>query len=237
MIIFNQPRGIGDVIFIQSIANDFIREGQKVIIPVPPDYLPLQKHFPNVVFLDMNLLKIDYEKKIDYIIGGGHVRVIPLRFAESIQRLPYKDCMKAKYSLLKKDFHRWREMTWVRHPEQEQRLFSEVLGLKEGEKFNLVNANFRFDNSGRAEIKVDNGLKNVEMKVTEGFTLLDWGKVLQNATTIHQVSSATFYLTELMELKATELHLYVRKDKQRLFQEKDFSTISYLFSKKYELHF
>lgn len=227
--------GCGDILFIQTIANDFIRENKKVLIPVAPHLVSLNKHFPNVTFIDKNLLNINYERKDDYTIHNA--RIIPLRFAEAIQKLPYKDCMKAKYSLLGKDWQRWREMTWIRHPEHEHRLFSEVLGLQEGEKYNLINTNFRFDNSGRAMFKVDNGLKNVTMRVIENYTLLDWGVVIQSATQIHTVSTSLNYVIELMELKAEELHLYVRRDSQRLFQEKDFSTIQYLLTKKYEFHY
>ena len=121
MIILNQPRGVGDLLFIQTIANDFHREGHKVVIPVPEQSLSLQKHFPNVTFIDLRLLRIDIDIKKEYNLHGA--RVIPLRYAEAIQKLPYRDCMKAKYSLLGKDFNRWREMTWIRHPEHEQRLF------------------------------------------------------------------------------------------------------------------
>lgn len=235
MVILNQPAGLGDLIFIQTIANDFIRENHKVVIPVWNEHVVLNKHFPNVTFISKDLLKINYEEKKDYTVNGA--RIIPLRFAEAIQKLPYKDCMKAKYSLLGLDWNRWREMTWVRHPQHEHRLFSEVLGLQEGERYNLINTNFRFDNSGRANFTVNNGLKNVFMTVREGYTLLDWSKVIQQATQIHQVSSAMFYVCELLDLKCEENHLYVRRDNQKIFQEKDFSTVEYLFTKKYSLHY
>jgi len=62
-IIINQFFGCGDIIFIQSIANDFVDEGYNVIIPVEDIYASLSKHFPNVTVLDKRFVAIDYKDR------------------------------------------------------------------------------------------------------------------------------------------------------------------------------
>jgi hypothetical protein len=134
--------------------------------------------------------------------------------------------------MFRKDWRRWRESSWVRDTPKEDELFYEVMGLKDGEKFNLINATFRNDLSGWVSVQVRNDYRNVELKTLQGFTLLDWCKVIENASTIHTVSTSINYLIELLDLKASEIHLYVRKP-----DERDFRNIDYLFSKRYRLHY
>jgi hypothetical protein len=140
--------------------------------------------------------------------------------------------MRAKYDLYHKDWKRWREISIVRDTEAENRLFSEVLGLAEGEQYNLINSNFRTDTSGIAIIpEVKNGLRTIKLRTLEGYSLIDWMKVIENAEYIHTVSTSINYLIELYPIKAKEVHLYVRKP-----EEKDFTFIDYILTKEYIYH-
>ena len=230
IVVINQPFGLGDFLFCIPIARDYIAEGYKVLWPVIPAYQNINKHFPEITFINKEMLKIDYERKDEYELNG--MRVIPLRWSYEILNLPFRDCMKSKYLMFRKDWRRWRESSWVRDTAKEDELFYEVLGLKDGEKFNLINATFRNDLSGWVPVQVRNDYRNVELKTLQGFTLLDWCKVIENASTIHTVSTSINYLIELLDLKASEIHLYVRKP-----DERDFRNIDYLFSKRYRLHY
>lgn len=131
-----------------------------------------------------------------------------------------------------KDWKRWRESTWVRDTEKENELFYKVLGLHDGAEYNLVNNMFRSDASGKALVNVVNGYKNIPLRNIEGFTLLDWGKVIENAMNIYTVSTSINYVIELLELKAKEIHLYCRKP-----EERNFNNIDYIFTKEYKLHY
>ena len=230
IVVINQPFGLGDFLFCIPIARDYIAKGYKVIWPVIPAYQNLNKHFPEITFVNKEMLKIDYERKDEYELNG--MKIIPLRFSYEIINVPFRDCMKSKYLMFKKDWRRWRESTWVRDTAKEDELFYDVLKLKDGEKFNLINATFRNDLSGWVPVQVSNDYRNIELKTLEGFTLLDWCKVVENATTIHTVSTSINYILELLPLKATDVHLYVRKP-----DERDFRNIDYLFTKKYRLHY
>lgn len=69
------------------------------------------------------------------------------------------------------------------------------------------------------------------MEYLPGFTLLDWAKVIENAEVIHAVSSSTFYLFEILNLKAEVINLYSRNNGMD-----DFKYIEKLMTKKYKLH-
>lgn len=230
IVVINQPFGLGDFLFCIPIARDYIKEGYKVIWPVVPQYQNIGKHFPDITFINKDNLKIDIERKDEYELNG--MRVIPLRWSYELIKVPFRDCMKSKYMMFGKDWKRWRESTWVRDTEKEDELFYKVLGLHDGAEYNLVNNMFRSDASGKALVNVVNGYKNIPLRNIEGFTLLDWGKVLENAMNIYTVSTSINYIIELLDLKAKEIHLYCRKP-----DERNFNNIDYIFTKEYKLHY
>jgi hypothetical protein len=213
-IILNQPFGVGDFLFCLSIANDFIDDGYKVIWPVESCYAPLSKHFPGITMLDKALLNIDYERKDEYELNG--VRVIPLRFSDSLCKVPYTQCMQSKYLFFNEDWHTWKDKVIIKRSVwNEKKLYSEVLGLHPDEKYNLISQTFGLRASHGVTINVDNGLRNVYMSVIDGFTLIDWLTVMENATTIHAVASSNIYLFELFDMKAEKIDLYIRRPIER----------------------
>ena len=212
-IIINQYFGAGDIIFCQSIANHFVKLGYKVIWPVMNFYAPLAKHFPKIAIIDKALIQIDYTRQDDYVYNG--CRVIPLRFSDSICQVPYTDCMKSKFMLFgnesRLNWKNWKEFDILRDWNAEASLFYDVLGLKIGEPYNLISDQFQTGGTRKVDIPdIDNGFRNIRMEFKDGFTLIDWSRVIENATTIHAVSSANIYLFEMLNIKA-EINLYIRR--------------------------
>lgn len=231
-IIINTFFGAGDIIFVQSIANRFVKQGYKVLWPVTSTYAPLAKHFPNVTMVDKVLVNIDYTRTDIYEFNG--CRVIPLRFSDSICKVPYTDCMKSKYIFMGQKWETWKDDCIIeRDYESENKLYSEVLGLKEGDKYNLISEQFTTGGARRGNIPApNNGLRNVYMNIIDGFTAIDWLKTLQNATEIFAISSSNIYLFELFEMKAEKINLYVRRP-----NEQNHDNYSYLLTKdNYVLH-
>jgi len=231
IIIPNQFFGLGDVIFEQTLIHDIIAPGDKVIWPVNSSFVEgLNRAYPDFAFVDMNVLRLNYDRKDFYEMNG--VSVLPLRWADSILKLPYHMCMKSKYMLYDKDWHDWqRKAMWQRCPDKEQAL-QEKLGLLEGEEYNLINKYFRTDSSGIADITVDNGLRNINMSSLAGFSLFDWATIIEQAAEIHTVGTSILYVLEMLELKAKQVDMYVRKP-----DEKDFRNTEYLMrSHEYVKH-
>lgn len=209
--IMNQFFGLGDILFCMTIVRDWIKQGHKVLWPVEPQYVNINKHFPEVTFVDKSIVAIDYNKEAE--VSGNGYQVVPMRFTHRMLKVGMNECMKVKYDYVGTDWKRWRELTWVRDEKAEDMLFKK-LGLKEGEKYILVNETFQSDNKGRVAIVPSHGTRVVKMSLVEGFTLLDWAKVIENAQEIHTVSTSIVYMLDVMELKASKVAIYIRRPQE-----------------------
>lgn len=222
-IIINQFQGLGDILFCIPIARELLNNGnQNIIWPVNPIYLNIQKHFPDIQFVNKETFKMDYNRKDIYELNS--CTVIPMRFSDSIMKVPYYDCMRSKYTMVGLDMDVWRTLTFKRDHANETALFKK-LGLRPGVKYTLVNECFRTGSSGRVDIQTNNA-KVVKMSTIEGFTLLDWSLVIEHASEIHTVGTSINYLIEILKPKAKAIHLYIRKP-----DEKDFKNYDYILSK------
>ena len=222
--------GIGDVIFTQTLVKN-IAEGNKILWPVMSQFVDgLNRAYPDVTFIDYKLTAIDFERKYDQEING--VRYLPIRWADSIRNVPYNECMRSKYDLYNQSWQDWKDKAiWQRSRELEYHLFHKVLGLEEGEKFNLVSNVFGSDSSLKLNIAPNNGLRNVEMTTIPHYSLFDWAYVMERATNIYAVSSSIIYILEMIDLVAKEISIYKRAP-----IEKNHDNYSYILQKhKYNL--
>jgi len=89
-----QSFGLGDIIFTQTIFK--IKYGKsKIIWPVEPGYeKALNAAYPGVTFIDKRLVNINFDVREFTTIGD--MLIVPLRFSDSIMKVPYSDCMKSK---------------------------------------------------------------------------------------------------------------------------------------------
>lgn len=227
-IIPNQYFGIGDIIFEQTVVRN-IAGGEPIIWPVMPQFVEgLQRAYPDIAFCDMHSLSLDYNRKDEYTIRD--MRVLPLRWADSICKVPYTDCMASKYLLYDMDWQTWKEKAmWQRDTEREEKLKALLQLPKE---YNLINRTFGSESQLKAAINVENGLTNIYMRTVPGFSLFDWAGIIQGATHIHTVSTSIIYVLELLKLKASEVHMYPRHPIEAHFKNVDYI----LQSHKYVLH-
>ncbi len=224
-IIINQPRGLGDIIFSMKAVLEFAN-GRNIIWPVVENFENIGKHFPGIMFVDWKKFKLDYNSNKQYYIEDG--LVVPLRYSDSLCGVKYNECMKSKHIYFGYDWQNWKDIKMVRDNDSENILFDKMLseyGIEAGEKYNLINKNFRTDKSGVSNILPNNGLKNILMREVPGFTLIDWSKIIQEAEHIYTVGTSINYLIELIEIKAKTINLYVRKP-----DEKDFKNYDYILS-------
>lgn len=223
-IIINQFAGIGDILFTIPIARYFIQKGHKVTYPTI--FEGLENHFPDISFIKKEDLDIDYGSK-EFIIKDDAI-IIPMRWSNEVAKVGYRACMLSKYMLVNLPFGLWRSLTWGRALKKEQYLFSEILGIKEGEKYRLINDIYLSDSSKKVVIPVNSKIKNIKIKPIEGYTLLDWGKVIENAEEIYIVNSAVLVLMEILDLNCKNPHIFLRVP-----QEIDHHNYSYICSKDY----
>lgn len=201
-----QSFGLGDVIFSQSIANHYMSIGYEITWPVKPIFLDQVKSaYPKINWIPEGRTPVNMRTKAMGERNGYHV--LPIRFSDTIMRVPYKEVMKAKYYMVGLDWQTWRDHAmWVRAEEKENSLIEE-LGAK-GD-YCLVNSNFTTKNK-RRDVKPKTDLPIIEMDYLDGYSLFDWAKVIENAKEIHTVSTSIIYMMEMLKLRCAP-HIYVRR--------------------------
>lgn len=227
--IINQFFGLGDILFTVPLIRNWQANGDKIIWPICREYLDIQRNFPDIEFVDMKKLHVNYDNRHRHIWQGWTVE--PLRWAD-LHKPPPANCMRAKYDMYDEDFMMWRQLHWERDKEREQQLMDVVVG-EYANGYNLINNTFGGLEQGqfKVPITVNNGLPNIHMYYFAGYNMLDWSSVIENATHIHTVGSSINYMLEVLGLKAREVHLY-----KRLPRENHFLYYSYLLTKKYIYH-
>jgi hypothetical protein len=158
---------------------------------------------------------MDYEQcNLDYTYKG--IKVHPLRFSHPLLRdLPphYGDLrqfwMPDKYEYLGLPVELWRTLSFKRNHEREQDLYQLEMEIVRGKTYNFINNSFG-GSFEKIDIKVDNGLPNIYLSKIEGFTLLDWGLIIENAENIFTAETSIIYYIESLKTKAKEKHLFPR---------------------------
>lgn len=236
IIIPQQFFGAGDAIFIQSLLRQLCEPGDKILYPIMPQFVDgFNRAYPNVTFIDYGLMKINYDNKTE--VRTKDMRILPIRYADQLLKVPYHRCMAAKYELFGLDWNTWRDvkpkrgMEW--HVGKELNLYWDLMRADSPMGgYNLISPYYGSNSQFKAPIEVSNGLPNVYMNSVEGYSLFDWSLLIENATTIHAVSSSIVYLLELLDLNATEVHLYGRHHEKETWLK----NIEYLLTKNYITH-
>jgi len=220
-VIINQPFGIGDVLFLSPLVAQL--DVEHIIWPVVDHYYWVKDYVKinNLTFVKSSEFNpSNYEGYTD----------VPFQHAHSL--IPQaEDCMKAKYMLLEADPELWRTLNFTRNTEKETQL-KQYLNINPNDKFIFVNNNFAGpEYNYKVDIKPQSNLKIIHQEYIDGFTLLDWCGVLEQANEIHTVSTAIFFVIEALKLEKTLLHLYPRKP-----IDKDLSPIKTLISNRWICH-
>lgn len=226
-----QTFGLGDCLYCQTLVKKLAKSGDKILWPVESHFAEgLNRAYPDVTFIDKRHVNFNFDRMEDFV--DGECRILPIRWADQILRVPYTQCMSSKYTLYNLDWMDWREQAgWV-HDIKKQKELSKLLGLNFGGEYTLVNKFFGSNSQYSADIHPIDGLFQVEMRTIPGFSLFDWSHIIANATNIHTVSTSIIYILEMLNIEAKEVHLYVRKP-----IETDFRNIDYLLQRhKYIYH-
>lgn len=220
-VIVLQPHGLGDHIFCQSLVYQ-LADLQEIVWPVLPHFIEgLKRAYPDINWVAFgSLSKMVENCKRDMIIQGN--RVLPIRWADSITRVPYKECMRSKYDMYGLDWTTWKDFTFKKDTDKAMKLFYEVLGLLDDEPFRLINKRFTSNESKSVNILKSEQIKNIEMTSISGFSLFDWHLVIEKATEIHTVGTSINYLIELLDINSKEVNLYKRLPDENHFHNYDY---------------
>lgn len=219
--IINQPFGIGDILFLSPLVGQL--DVEHIVWPVVDHYYWVKDY---IKINNLTFIKSSEFNPSDY---KGYVEV-PLQHAHSL--IPQaEDCMQAKYMLLEADPELWRTLGFYRNQEKENKL-KQYLNISSNDEFIFINNHFAGPEFNyKVDINFKTDLRIVYQEYIEGFTLLDWCGVLEQAKEIHTVSTSLFFVIEALKLEKTSLHLYPRKP-----LDKDLSPIKTLINNKWTCH-
>jgi hypothetical protein len=216
--IFNQYQGLGDILFCEPIARHFYDEGKNEIFwPINDEFMWLTDYIKYINFVPKSSCNMNYES---LYLGNidSNTYSIPLRFANPIVRKlnahDYSDqyhTMLDKYRMLGLSEDLWRTFKWERNLKKEDELYNLLV---KDENYILINSKW---SDGNVIIETDSTFQRINMDILDGFTLLDWAKIIENSSEIHTVSTSNLFLLETLNLKADKVHIYPRKPRETNF--------------------
>ena len=238
------PAGLGDILFVQKIGRKLIDKGYEVYWPVIKPFGYIKDYIDGINWIQLSVDHPDGSIENDIEFPGKHHWNNSHIVSESDhlfvnlhhpdQFWPHELIMKCKYKLVDLDCSDWSNYVNItRNTEKENKLFYDVLNLKDDDEYCLVN---EWYGSPPWCKKVDNvqpsgKYKRVDLTMVEGYNPFDWCKVFANATEIHTVDTCFQYLFEIMELKSTNISVYSRT---RLPSAPSYVQTQWMFNKQYK---
>ena len=215
--LINQPAGIGDVFFLQYVARKYLEMGYEIIWPLQERLLWIKDYITDINFCSQ---KDDFPGKEYYgqmgiiqsqqfvYLGMDMIHFWQNNFG--ISELETCMCMHAKYLQLFLDWNKWSEgFKFTRNIEKENKLYYDVLGLKDDTEYVFVNRYANTDNKRNNTLEFPEfDLPVIESEFYDGFCLFDWCKVLENAKEIHTVHTSIPYLIDVLTIKAEKYLMY-----------------------------
>jgi len=218
--IINQFQGLGDILFCEPIANHLYKNGENEIIwPVKHEFLWLSEYIPYIKFVNYLDFEFPYDSTYMGQVSDSEFHV-PLRFANPIVRNlephDYSDqyhTMLDKYRMLDLPIDLWKTLRWQRNELKEHELYTSLI---HNHDYILVN-NMWSDGILDIQITKKNDRQLVYMNKINGFTLLDWAKIIENANKIYTVSTSNLFLIETLSITSTDVNIYPRLPRENNF--------------------
>lgn len=207
--IINQPEKLTDIIFCEPIARLYHEKGYKIIWPVEHHLCNMNKHTEYINFINIANFNFDFSNKNFQNITGS--LVVPLKYTNELIA-GASSIMESRFALWNLPATTWLQSVLQRNPSAETKLFNQILQLEDGESYNLVSEYYHKDFSGYTKIVPENNLKNVYLERIANFTLIDWSKVIEEATNIYTVDNALLYWVNLLNPKSKEIHVFPKTE-------------------------
>ena len=226
-----QPAGIGDIFYSLGIARHYQKLGYRIIWPVVKEILDIGKQISGIEFYDW---KEDFPKKEYYdansllVIDTEEFVFLPIhKSTEIVGGL----VMPSKYDVAKVSSLDWtNNFSWERNIQKENKLYYDILGLQDDESYILLNQNFVTPpRTTIFPINVDTDSKIISMSYIEEFNVLDWAKVIENASGIVTIDTSIQYMIEKLDNKAEFFYCYLRNGIYTYHQIKNLFSTPWIF--------
>jgi hypothetical protein len=225
--LINQPRGLGDIFYLQKAAELISKRVDHIIWPIHPKYSYLKEYNlnPKIHYLPIPLDIPDVPKKYkfwyDLLASNLFVRQFRTFFTprDVIFYYPFymtfkgnndTEMMYSKYPLINSKYDDWQKYFKFNRNLDREHSLRKKYGINEGDKYIFVNGLHETTYYRNTKINVSSDYKIVYNDGTPCH-VFDFCWLLENAQEIHTVETSFCYLVEV--LNTTEkLYCYSRKN-------------------------
>jgi len=216
-----QPQGLGDIIFVQKIVHHYKSLGYRIIFPIIEHYKWAIPYFEqsNVEFVvltnDRKVIEpFEHSDQITYLMQSTDAL-----FRRPVHALDFvylscgpstidsNEMMTSKYAVSDVDYNDWQKYVKInRNIETEYKLFYDILGLSDGEKYTLIN-----EKSSSEHISINDAPgKNMLINLIFLPSFFDWIMVIKNASRIITIDTSICYLAEVYCSKNIDCYIINR---------------------------
>lgn len=214
--IIKQPAGIGDVFYLQKVADFYRNKGCKIIWPLRDDIFWISEYIPDIEWYK---LSDNFPgKELFNYVGFTETNDFVYIDASTADRTYNTDptrIMSSKYGLVGIDHLDWNNyFKFNRNIERENELYYNVLNLKDDSNYVYVNDIVTTDivKTGKlSNKKFDHQV--ISNQIIDGFTLFDWIKVWENAKEIHSIPTALCFIVDVINTNA-KIFYYPHDERQ-----------------------
>jgi len=213
-ILIKQPKGLGDIFFCQKIARKFLEDGHQVLWPVADKYLANVLNYIEgpIFFKESDNFPFKHEYNSTHratIQSFDNCTVVATDGCAATK--DYCGVMVNKYKLVNLEYKDWLNyFHFTRNFDKEAALFNQ-LELKENEKYIITNKNIGGIGSESSwDIPIPSGIRVIETREIDGFSVFDWCKVFEYATEFHIMETWLSYIIEKIPTRQTEYIMYHR---------------------------
>jgi hypothetical protein len=197
----NQPYGLGDIILCEPIARHYYNLGYKIKYWVKDEYRWIQDYIPYIDFISES---DNYKTSNQAIFEENHI-YLPLISKSISDDIEWRRVgwLYDKYTISKLNPELWKTFRYKRNIERENALYKH-LNL-ENKEYILIN---EYSSIGHRSLNITSNYEIVKMSNIDGYTMLDWYKVMKNAKEVHTVSTSILF--PLIKTKHLNITIYNR---------------------------
>lgn len=198
----NQPYGLGDIILCEPIARYYYNLGYKIKYWVRDEYKWIQDYIPYIDFISES---DNYNSSIEIIFREDYIYLPIKPRIEAIKNPEYTTTgwLYDKYVISNLKPELWKTFNYKRNIKKENKLYNH-LNL-ENKEYILVNEH---SSAGHRSLNITSNYEVIKMSNIDGYTMLDWHKVMKNAKEVHTVSTSTSF--PLIKMKHSNVTIYNR---------------------------
>lgn len=232
-IFVNQFCGLGDILFIEPIYKYLHSLGLEVIAPVQDNNIWIQDYIPYVKFIKWSDTVVDLEN-FQFTYLDDDTFYYPMRFSDQKFRglKPHDPSavrywMTDKYRLIGLNPDQWKTLSFTRKPDKEKELYDLLINKYNTEDYIFCNKTYQnslnLNVGDRINSIIPTNETIIELQILEGYSMLDWGYVIEKAKKVYTVSTSLIYYIQSLYQENKEYHIFPRlPDETRLISVEEF---------------